>query len=315
MKCTACGLPLSPTRARGNCPRCGTPVGAAAKSIERPVSWNGNAATPASVGAPLQDGQWGQGLGMAQSQPQPVPQVFQSPVVLPPQSPQFPQPLQPLQPQQPSQSGQMWGAGTNGMQGPGAFSPRPPAPRRSLRNPRFGFLIAGICVGTGGLLLLLVFFLAMGQGGSGDTATNGTTPTVTTTTKSPAVTPSPAGSPSPTATTYPGQQYIPSAQMSSVQPSASQAAVPATAFKVHTTFYVTFTINSGGQAGAVCTRWYLNGQFAFKYSIPVGAHTTASYGKTIVDSPGPGYVELYWARSQDCTGQVLAQRINFTITT
>jgi hypothetical protein len=246
---------------------------------------------------------------MAQSQPQPIPQAFQSPVVLPPQ------PQQSLQFPQSPLPGQMWGAGANGMQVPGAFSPRPPAPRISLRNPRFGFLIAGICVGTGGLLLLLVFFLAMGQPGSGDTATTGTTPTVAAPKKSPAVTPSPAGSPSPTATTYPGQQYIPSAQMSSVQPSGSQSAVPATTFKVHTTIYVAFTINTGGQAGAICLKWYLNGQHIFDYAFPVGAHTSASYGEGQFDQAGSGYVEIYWASSKACTDATLGQRVNFTITT
>src|ERR1051326_2383701 len=121
MKCTACGLPISPTRT--SCPRCGTPAGAAAKS----AGLNGNAAAPVSVGAP-QDGQWGQGQGLAQ--PQPFPQAFQPQVVLPPQPEQ------------------RWGVGANGMQGPGTFSPMPPAPRRPPRNPRFGFLIAGICVCT-----------------------------------------------------------------------------------------------------------------------------------------------------------------------
>lgn len=286
MKCTACGLPLSPARANANCPRCGTPVGVAAKSMDGPGDWNGNAAAPMSVGAPPYDGQWGQA--------RPAPSAFQPQVVLPPQS------------------GQMWGAGANGMQGPGTFSPMSPAPRRPPRRPRFGFLLAGICVCAGGLLLVVVYFLAMGQ--SGGSPTTNSTPTHTVATSTATVTPSPAASPSPTATTYPGQQYIPSAQMSSVQPSASQSGVPATTFKVHTTFYVAFTINTGGQAGAVCTRWYLNGQFAFKYSIPVSAHTTTSYGKTIIDSPGSGYVELYWASSQDCTNEVLAQRIDFAIT-
>ncbi len=294
MKCTACGLPLSPTRAQGNCPRCGTPVGAAAKPMERSAGWNGNAAAPVSVSAPAQNGQW--------VQQQPFPQAFQPQVVLPPQQQPFPQP------------GQMWGAGANGMQGQGTFSPMPPAPRRSLRNPRFGFLIAGIFVGTGGLLLLLVFFLAMSQPGSGNTATTDTTPTVAAT-KSAAVTPSPAGSPSPTATTYPGQQYIPSAQMSSVRPSASQAAVPATTFKVHTTIYVAFTINTGGQAGAVCLKWYLNGQHIFDYAFPVGAHTSASYGEASFDQSGSGYVEIYWASSKACTNETLGQHVDFTITT
>jgi hypothetical protein len=103
--------------------------------------------------------------------------------------------------------------------------------------------------------------------------------------------------------------------MSSVQPSASQPALPATTFKVHQTFYVVFNITSGGQAGAICMKWYLNGQFSFKYSFAVGAHTTASYGQATFDSPGSGYVELYWASSKACTDQVLAQHVDFTITT
>ncbi len=140
MKCTACGLPLSPARASANCPRCGTPAGAAAKSMGGSMAWNGNGAAPVSVGAPPQDGQWGQ--------VRQFPQAFQPPVVLPPEP------------------GQMWDAGANGMRGPGAFSPMSPAPRRSPRRPRFGFLVAGICVCAGGLLLVLVYFLAVGQSGT-----------------------------------------------------------------------------------------------------------------------------------------------------
>jgi hypothetical protein len=286
MKCTACGLPLSPSRANASCPRCGTPVSAGIKSTGEPVGWDGNAGAPVSVGAPAQDGQWGQVRPSS---------AFQSPA-----SP-APQP------------GQMWIAGPNGTPGPGSFSPRQPAPKRPPLNSRIGFIVAGICVFTGGALLVLVYFLAMGQ--SGDPSTTGNTPTSTHATSSPAVTPSPAGSPSPTATSYPGQQYINNAQMSSVQPSASQPALPATSFKIHQTFYVVFNINSGGQAGAVCLVWYLNGQQAFHFSFAVGAHTTASYGQAMFDSPGSGYVELYWASSKACTDQVLAQHVDFTITT
>jgi len=293
MKCTACGLPLSPSRNNASCPRCGTPAsaGAGTKSTGGPVSfepvaWNGNAGAPVSVGAPTQDGQWGQA---------PPSSAFQPPMAPAPQP------------------GQMWAAGPNGMPGPGSFSPRHPAPKRPFRNSRVGFLVAGICVCTGGILLVLVYFLAMGQ--PGNTPATGSTPTSTRATSSPAATPSPAGSPSLTATSYPGQQYINNAQMSSVQPSASQPAVPATSFKVHQTFYVVFSINSGGQAGAICMMWYLNGQSAFNYAFPVGAHTTASYGQAMFASPGSGYVELYWASSKACTGQVLAQHVNFTITT
>jgi hypothetical protein len=287
MKCTACGLPLSPSRTDGSCPRCGTPVSAGVKSSGGPASfesaaWNGNAGASVSVGAPPQDGQWGQGRPSA---------AFQPPMA------------------QASPSGQGWAAGTNGRQEPGSFSPRQPAPRRPPRNSRVGFMVAGICVITGGILLVLVYVLATGQ--SGNASTTGSTPTSAT--SSPAITPSPAGSPSPTATSYPGQQYINNGQMSSVQPSASQPALPATTFKVHQTFYVVFNINSGGHAGVVCMMWYLNGKTAFNFAFTVGAHTSASYGQATFDVPGSGYVELYWASNKACTEQVLAQHVDFTI--
>lgn len=286
MKCTACGLPLSPSRNNGSCPRCGTPVSVGIKSMGGPgnvehVGWSGKAG--------VQDGQWGQAGPFS---------AFSSSMA---------------QTQAP-QAGQIWAAGPNGMQGPGSFSPVPPAPRRPPRNSRIGFMVAGICVVTGGILLVLVYFLAIGQSGSTST-TGGSTSTPTTATSSPAVTPSPAGSPSPTATSFPGQRYINSAQMSSAQPSASQSAVPATTFKVQQTFYVVFTIKSGGHAGAVCLNWYLNGKPAFNFSFAVGANSTASYGQAMFNSPGSGYVELYWASSKTCTDQVLAQHVDFTITT
>jgi hypothetical protein len=164
-------------------------------------------------------------------------------------------------------------------------------------------------------LLLLVFFLAMGQPGSGDTINNGNPPTVATTTKSPAVTPSPAGSPSPAATTYPGQQYITNAHMSSAKPSASQSVQPATSFKVNQTLYVVFNVSSVTQ-GEVCMKWYLNGKFAFHYQFPIGAHATfTTYGQAIYSTPGPAYVELYWASDSSCANELLAQHVDFTITT
>jgi len=104
-------------------------------------------------------------------------------------------------------------------------------------------------------------------------------------------------------------------QRGHVPPSASQRDVPATSVKVHQTVSVVFRTKIGGRAGAICMLWYLNGQSAFNYAFPVGAHTTASYGQAMFASPGSGYVELYWASSKACTGQVLAQHVNFTITT
>jgi hypothetical protein len=291
MKCTACGMPLSPSRTNGKCPRCGTLASAGAKSAGRPgqfepVAWKSDAAAPVSVGAPQQDGQWRQ--------------VWSSSGYQPPAAPA-------------PQAGQLWNAASNGAPGPGSFSPMPPAPGRRPPNLRFSFLVAGVCLCIGGILLLAVYFMAMGQ--SGNASRTGNNSTGTPVSSSPTVTPSSAGSPSPTTASYPGQQYITDPQLSSVQPSASQPAAPATTFKVHETFYVLFNIHSGGQAGAICMEWYLNGKSAFNFSFPVGPHTTASYGQATLDLPGSGYVELYWASSKDCAGEVLAQHVDFTITT
>jgi len=272
MKCTACGLPLSPSRNNASCPRCGTPVNV-------------------GVSASPQDRQWGQSAPSPSFQPS----MVQTPV---------------------SQPGQMWATGPNGMQRPGPQFPMQQPPRRPFRNTPVGFIIAGICVLTGGILLLVVFFLAMGQPGNTPTTANNTsTPVSTHAASSPAaVTPSPAVSPSPSTTSFPGQQYINNAQMSSVQPSASQPVQPATTFKVNQTLYVAFNINSGGQGGEICLNWYLNGKSSFTYKFAVGAHTTSSYAQAIYGTPGSAYVELYWANDASCTNEVLAQHVDFTIT-
>ena len=268
MKCTACGLPLSPSRTNASCPRCGT-------------------AMSAGVGAPSQEMQWGQAAPFVASEP-------------------------PMMPISAPQAGQMWTAGSNGMQGPGSQFPMRPAPKRPPRNAQVGFLIAGICVLMGGILLVVVYAMAMSQ--SGNPSTANTTPTSTHAASSPVVTPSSVVSPSPSATSFPAQQYLNNAQMSSVQPSASQPALPTTSFKVKQTFYVVFNVNSGGQGGEVCLKWYLNGKFAFPYQFPVGAHTTFTYGQAVYSTPGPAYVELYWANNASCANEALAQHVDFTIT-
>lgn len=291
MKCTACGLPLSPSRNNESCPRCGTPFTAGTKSTASPVnfeptSWGGNPGSPMSVGSPPQNGQWGQQVEQSSA--------FQPPMILTP----MPQP------------GQMWIAGQNGNQGTGS---QPPS-RRPPRNSRMGFIVAGLFVLTGGILLVIVYFMATGLSGNTSTTGNTSTPTSTHAVSSPAITPSPASSPSPTATSYPGQQYINNAQMSSVQPSASQPAQPTTTFKVNQKLYAVFNINSGGKSGAVCLIWYFNGKMSFKYAFAVGAHTTSSFAYATYGTPGSAYVELYWASSIACTDQVLAQHADFTIT-
>ncbi|GAC1566250.1 MAG: hypothetical protein NVS3B14_07210 [Ktedonobacteraceae bacterium] len=102
--------------------------------------------------------------------------------------------------------------------------------------------------------------------------------------------------------------------MSSALPSASQAAQPATTFKVNQKVYVLFNINSGGQSGAICLIWYLNGKASFNYAFAVGAHTTSSYAYASYGTPGPAYVELYWASDTSCTNPALARHVDFTVT-
>jgi hypothetical protein len=211
------------------------------------------------------------------------------------------------------QAGQMWLPGSNIQQ---EFTPgmtrRPdplysPPPPRPPRNNRIGFIVAGLCVFTGGILLILVYLLAMG---SANNTTGNTNKPASTHVASPT---SPA-TPSPTATTYPGQQYIHNAQMSSVQPTASQPAQPTTTFKVKQKAYVVFDITSGGQSGAICLTWYFNGKAVFPYQFAVGAHTTSSYAYATYGNPGSAYVELYWASNISCTDKVLAQHVDFTVT-
>ncbi|HLX57823.1 MAG TPA: hypothetical protein VKR83_12425 [Ktedonobacteraceae bacterium] len=297
MKCVACGLPLSPSRNYMSCPRCGTAINSGRKSTASPISYDppyrgGNSGAPLGVVAPPQNSQWGQ------NEPSPA---YQPPMT------QTPAP----------QPGQMWPPGSNIQQDftpnvPQRPSPPQPPPTRRSHNPRAGYIIAGICVLAGAILLIFVYFMATGPGNN----TTGNTGTPASTHAAPAVTPtSSASTPSPTATTYPGQQYINNAQMSSVQPSASQPAQPATTFKVNQQAYVAFDINTSGQSGAVCLIWYLNGKAVFNYAFAVGEHSTSSYAYATYGTPGTAYVELYWASSTSCSDQVLAQHVDFTITT
>src|SRR5205085_2573483 len=72
---------------------------------------------------------------------------------------------------------------------------RPPSPRNN-RNARVGFVVAGLCVFAGGLLLLFVYFMALGPGANNTGNANSVTRTV----PSPTSASSPTSAPSPSAT-------------------------------------------------------------------------------------------------------------------
>ncbi len=286
MKCSSCGLPLSPSRTNTNCPRCGTPINADQKAASTPVqqqyqqaNWGHAGVVEAGVGQPLQNYQWPQNM-----------QAY-------PYSPT---------PQQASQPG---------------FAPGPPqqgTPPRNPLNTKVGFVVAGLCILAGGMLLIFVYFLAIGLPGSNSNNTNNTTTaTSTSNVSTPTTTTAPTATAalSPTTPVYPGQQYIDNAQMAnSVDPNSLQPTQLTTTFKIGQKIYVTFHVHPPGHSGVVCLVWYLNNQQVTNFNLPVSANSKYSYAYSIYGRSGTAYVELYWASTTQCADQVLAQHVDFTVT-
>jgi len=181
---------------------------------------------------------------------------------------------------------------------------------------KLGFTVAGLCVLIGGLILIFVYFIAIGvPGGSSiNTATTNNTSNGSTLTKAPTTTV--VLSPVATATTYPGQQYIDNAQMASaLDTTTKQPTQLSTTFKTNQKIYVIFQLHPPGHGGAVCLLWYLNGKQVTQFSFLASAYSKLSYAYSIYGEGGAGYVEIYWASTTQCTDQVLAQHVDFTVTT
>jgi hypothetical protein len=283
MKCTSCELPLSPTHTPTNCPRCGTPTEAASTTSQpqfQHADWE-----PAGVvdagGSPPPNYEWPQN---AQNSP--------------PYSP-------------PQQSGQMW----SGQSYQPVYSPVPPP--TGSRNSKLGFIVAGLFILAGALILIFVYFLAIGLSGSNssNSTTTSSTSTPNVSTSTPTAVPTASANPTQTTTTFPGQQYIDNARMSAaVDPNTLQPSQLTTTFKTRQNIYISFQVHPNGRAGAVCIIWYLNGKQITRLSLPVSATSKYSYAYSIYGGPGTAYVELYWASTIQCTDQVLAQNVDFTVT-
>ena len=370
MRCTTCGLPLSPARTMTNCPRCGTPIISDKKpsppSAQQPPYGESWEAEANDVRAGYLVGQ----TAFPQTEPwkpvapqTQVPEVVrnqlgrpesesflfpgphaQSSVTFPPVSPIY-------MPQPTPQSDQMWrptpasqgNKGSNAQQPPvqeygqgslGSLWPgvknqegtinRAPTvlasqhqpwqlqpPKRNKSN--LGFIVAGLCVITGGLILVFVYFMAIGLPGNSTNNSAVKTNTVQTT-SSPAAASSPASSP--TATLFPGQKYIDKAQMaSSVDPTSRQATQLATTFKANQHIYITFQLHPAGQNGAACLFWYMNNKQFFAYQLTIYPNEQATYSYASYGGTGSGYVEIYWASTTRCSDKILAQHVDFTITT
>ncbi len=340
MRCTHCDLPLSPTSTARVCPRCHMPIITSANtpaklkraSMAAPPSWGDGT-------APLG---WQENAGPVVGTPQfgtPPPGSLSS---ISPQTP-YPQPGQmwlpaSTPPSTPTPVSSISGSHFRASEIHEGFQPllqpqdmqggtRPlrPVPSRdktrrtALATSNLGFFIAGLCILTGGLLLILIYVLSAGLlpptvqtqsitiGNPVATATRHPTPTAV---------PTRNKQPSPTGTSgaFPAQQYITNPQMASaVNTSTAQVIQAATMFHVGQRVYVTFTIHPNGQSGAVCLQWYANAHAFSHFEFAVSLSSTVAYSYTYYATAAPAYVEIYWASSASCSDELLAQRINFTV--
>ena len=187
---------------------------------------------------------------------------------------------------------------------------------QTRRTSNTGFILAGLCVITGGLILVFVYFMASGLPSTNTTSASMGAPTTTSGTLPSATTvPWPTVLPSPTVGAFPGQQYIDNAQMASmVNTNTAQPLQTTTRFKVNQRIYVTFNIHPNGKSGAVCLLWYLNSRIVTQYPFAVTAAANAGYSYAIYGTAGESYVEIYWASSTTCSDKILAQHVNFTVT-
>ena len=210
------------------------------------------------------------------------------------------------------------------------FSPIPlPAERQNTRHKIpavsspavatgfLGFVIAGLCVIAGGLLLVFVYFMGLSLPQTNSLSVTGITPAAThtvilspTTAKA-----TPTTMSSPAQGAFPGMQYISDPQMaSSVNTATAQPLRASTTFAINQKVYVTFTVHPNGSSGAVCLVWYLNNHVNAQYAFAVTPDVGAGYSYTIYGSAGSAYVQISWASTTACSGSLLAQQVSFTVT-
>jgi hypothetical protein len=194
----------------------------------------------------------------------------------------------------------------------------PLTPAKTHRTGLFGYFIAALCVGTGGLLLLFVYFMGLSLPTGGMPGPNPASPIQTQ-----AVQPSPTvPRPSPTtaATTtssrnnaFPGQKYIDNPQMAvAVNTATAQPEQLSTTFTVNQKIYVTFSILPNGKNGTVCLSWFLNNHPVTHFFFAAGT-ADSGYSYAIYGGTGRGYVQIAWANSNSCNNALLAEQVNFSV--
>ncbi len=303
MKCTNCGLPLLPTRSQASCPRCSMPTAPGQESRElnesqaiipvqqagfqvghdssEEVVGSGSRGLQTSQAAhpSPQSGIWEQ-LAL-RTQP-PVPSIATW-------APMSPTSAEPTQMQQTVRYDPAKLHNWPGVK-----------PRSRGHSSDIGLIVAGLCVFTGALILILVYFMAMGLSSNTSGMDPGTSPTLNA---------------SPTATNLPGEQFIDGAQTaSSIDFKTAKATEPTSTFNVNQKIYVIFHLHSVEQTGAVCLLWYLNGRKIEHAQFSVSTNSRReSYSYAIYKKSGAGLVDIYWASSTDCSDKLLAQQVNFNV--
>ncbi len=352
MRCSNCGLPLSPSRT--SCPRCGTIYNGSARKVgseqnvvppqvsafipgEMPAGLDKK---PRHIGAEVPRAQWnayaapvfdhgptgyaGQ-AAMDREQAASLPVSVNEHAFFDP-SPAMSQPISYQNPQQsgsPATSPQITSASSGWTPMPAA-SVRPlllvtdtPGTRQgNLRMMRTGFTLASICLILATLILIFVSIMAqplLSSDASSSRSVQKNARNTFTIKSTPSLT-----LPTPTPTeTLPGVQYINNARMASeVNETTGGVILYATNFKVNQRIYVTFALSTGNQGGAACFRWYLNNQYLQNddYAFVLEKNQFYnSFSYAQMYTSGSGYVEVYWASTKACTDKLLAQRVNFVV--
>jgi len=110
--------------------------------------------------------------------------------------------------------------------------------------------------------------------------------------------------------------YIYNAQTASaVNTKTATAESPAANFSTNTRIYVTFNLQTNGEAGDVCVLWYLNTINVSSFDFPVSINGRVAYSYVTYRGTGSAYVELYWANTLGCndTHKILDQHVDFTV--
>jgi hypothetical protein len=164
-----------------------------------------------------------------------------------------------------------------------------------------GYIVAGACVMSAALILVLVYFMAMGL--EGNTRVGGLGRTNALTVASPLATTPTVGMDatavaSATAMELPGSAFIPHAVTASGVDTrgGSPTAIDATTiFRVGEKVYIILGLHTVGQGGTVCLQWYLNGKVTTQYEFAISAGETAAYSYTIYGEAGAGSVDVEWS--------------------